>query len=73
MIRKLTESDFAEAVTVICKSFMTVAEEFNITKDNAPHLQHLRLMRPNWEHGCLIRNALCTDTLITEKWSATIT
>ena len=36
MIRKLTESDFTEAVTVICKSFMTVAEEFNITKDNAP-------------------------------------
>ncbi len=36
MIRELTESDFAEAVTVICKSFMTVAEEFNITKENAP-------------------------------------
>ena len=36
MIRKLTENDFAEAVTVICSSFMTVADEFNITKENAP-------------------------------------
>ena len=36
MIRKLTEEDFDEAVNVICKSFMTVAEEFAITKENAP-------------------------------------
>ena len=36
MIRKLTENDFAEAVTVICSSFMTVADDFNITKENAP-------------------------------------
>ena len=36
MIRKLTEEDFDEAVNVICKSFMTVAEEYDITKENAP-------------------------------------
>lgn len=36
MIRKLTENDFDEAVNVICSSFMTVAEEFNITRENAP-------------------------------------
>ena len=36
MIRKLTEKDFDEAINVICTSFLTVAEEFNITKDNAP-------------------------------------
>ena len=36
MIRKLDENDFNEAVSVICNSFMTVAHEFNITKENAP-------------------------------------
>lgn len=36
MIRKLTENDFEEAVNVICNSFMTVAKEFNITRENAP-------------------------------------
>ena len=36
MIRKLTENDLEEAVNVIRSSFMTVAEEFNITKENAP-------------------------------------
>ena len=36
MIRKLTEDDLEEAINVICSSFMTVAEEFNITKENAP-------------------------------------
>lgn len=36
MIRQLTENDFEEAVNVICRSFMTVAEQFNITRENAP-------------------------------------
>ena len=36
VIRKLTEDDLEEAINVICSSFMTVAEEFNITKENAP-------------------------------------
>ena len=36
MIRKLIENDLEEAVNVIRSSFMTVAEEFNITKENAP-------------------------------------
>ncbi|MBR6403481.1 MAG: GNAT family N-acetyltransferase [Eubacterium sp.] len=36
MIRELTENDFDDAISVICNSFMTVAEEFNITKENAP-------------------------------------
>ena len=36
MIRKLTENDIAEAIKVICTSFMTVAEEFDITRENAP-------------------------------------
>ena len=33
MIRELTGNDFAEAANVICISFITVAEEFNITKE----------------------------------------
>ncbi len=36
MIKKLTEDDFDEAIDVIRNSFMTVAEEFNFTKENAP-------------------------------------
>ena len=36
MIKKLTEADFDEAINVICTSFLTVAEEFNFTKENAP-------------------------------------
>ena len=36
MIKKLTEDDFDDAIDVIRNSFMTVAEEFNITKENAP-------------------------------------
>lgn len=36
MIRELTANDFDEAVNVIRSSFMTVAEEFNITRENAP-------------------------------------
>lgn len=36
MIRQLTEKDFSEAVNVICSSFMTVAKEFDITRENAP-------------------------------------
>ena len=36
MIRKLNENDFNEAIAVICSSFMTVAEEFDITRENAP-------------------------------------
>ena len=37
MIRQLTENDFAEAINVICTSFITVAEEFDITRENAPY------------------------------------
>lgn len=37
MIRKLDEKDFAEAVNVICTSFMTVAKEYGFTKENAPY------------------------------------
>ena len=36
MIREICKSDIAECVKVICKSFMTVAEEFGFTEENAP-------------------------------------
>ena len=36
MIRKIERSDIPECVDVICASFMTVADEFGFTKENAP-------------------------------------
>jgi len=36
MIRKIEQKDLAECVKVIRTSFTTVAEEFNITPENAP-------------------------------------
>jgi len=36
MIKKVTQEDLKECVNVIRDSFATVAEEFNITKENAP-------------------------------------
>lgn len=36
MIRKVEQKDIKECVDVIVKSFMTVADEFGFTMDNAP-------------------------------------
>ncbi len=36
MIRQIEKSDFAECVSVIRESFLTVAKEFGITPENAP-------------------------------------
>ncbi len=36
MIRKITKSEIPDCVEVICKSFMTVADEFGFTVENAP-------------------------------------
>lgn len=36
MIRKIEEKDITECVNVIRKSFMTIAEQFGITVENAP-------------------------------------
>lgn len=36
MIREITEEDFEKCINVIRESFMTVAEEFYITRENAP-------------------------------------
>ena len=36
MIRPVTEKDIPACVEVIRKSFLTVAEEFHFTKENAP-------------------------------------
>lgn len=36
MIKGIEQKDLAECVNVICRSFATVAEEFNITAENAP-------------------------------------
>ena len=36
MIREIEEKDYREAVAVIKESFMTVADEFGITEENAP-------------------------------------
>ena len=36
MIRKVEQEDIKECVDVIVKSFMTVADEFGFTIDNAP-------------------------------------
>jgi len=36
MIREITREDIPECVNVICTSFMTVAEQFDITRENAP-------------------------------------
>lgn len=36
MIKKIEKTHLEECVTVIQNSFITVAEEFNITKENAP-------------------------------------
>ena len=36
MIREINENEFKEAVEVITKSFMTVADEFGFTRENAP-------------------------------------
>lgn len=41
MIRPVTEKDIPACVEVIRKSFLTVAEEFHFTKENAPHLRAL--------------------------------
>lgn len=36
MIRKIKRNEIADCVQVICKSFMTVADEFGFTIENAP-------------------------------------
>lgn len=36
MIREIQDTEIKECVDVICRSFMTVAEEFGITRENAP-------------------------------------
>ena len=36
MIRKIKKKEIPDCVEVICKSFMTVAEEFGFTAENAP-------------------------------------
>ena len=36
MIRAITKEDIPECVNVICTSFLTVAEEFDITPENSP-------------------------------------
>lgn len=36
MIREINKSKIPECVEVIFKSFMTVADEFRFTKENAP-------------------------------------
>ncbi len=36
MIRKITKSEIPDCVEVICKSFLTVADEFGFTVENAP-------------------------------------
>lgn len=36
MIREINKNDIPDCVEIICKSFMTVADEFGITKENAP-------------------------------------
>ncbi len=36
MIREITKSDIEECAEVIQKSFMTVADEFGFTPENAP-------------------------------------
>lgn len=36
MIRKIRRDEIADCVEVICKSFMTVADEFGFTIENAP-------------------------------------
>lgn len=43
MIRPVTEKDIPACVEVIRKSFLTVAEKFHFTKENAPRFDMLPL------------------------------
>lgn len=69
MIRKIKKSEILNCVEVICKSFMTVADEFGFTIENAPRftafatteerlLYHLekeqRLMFAYYEDGKIV-------------------
>ena len=36
MIRKIERNEIPDCVQVICRSFMTVADEFEFTIENAP-------------------------------------
>lgn len=69
MIREINKNEVQSCVEVICKSFMTVADEFGFTKENAPRftafatteerlLYHLeqeqRLMFACFENGKMV-------------------
>lgn len=45
MIKKISKNEIPDCVEVICKSFMTVADEFGFTIANAPRFTAFAIIR----------------------------
>ncbi len=81
MIREINKSEIPECVEVICRSFMTVADEFGFTKENAPGITAFATTEERlvyqWEqeqrlmftyYGCLLRGEK-DGMLSDESWN----
>ena len=60
MIRPVTEKDIPACVEVIRKSFLTVAEEFHFTKENAPRFTAFSVDEDRLSSTFTLSTALCT-------------
>ena len=81
MIREINKSEIPECVEVICRSFMTVADEFGFTNENAPGITAFATTEERlvcqWEqeqrlmftyYGCLLRGEK-DGMLSDESWN----
>jgi len=72
MIRQVEQKDIKECVEVIAKSFMTVADEFGFTMENAPRFTAFATTegRINWHLNRERRNSI-SFLLLVDIWRNT--
>ncbi len=63
MIREVTACDIAECVSVIRRSFQTVADDFGFTEENAPRFTAFAATEERLTHQLWATpSAICTPT-----------